>query len=142
MAAGRAACAEQTAAQTRWRLQAAAIAGERNEPGLGLRHRFDACANGQSQKLLVVTDEWTREALTIDVQGSLRSRRVIEVLSRSVSEHGARRCLRSDSRPELTSHAVQKWLQQEGSEDAHTEPGTPWQHGAAESLNGSSKTNA
>jgi putative transposase len=41
---------------------------------------FDACANGQSLKCLVVTDEWTHEALAIDVQGSLRSRRVIEVL--------------------------------------------------------------
>jgi putative transposase len=34
---------------------------------------FDACANGQQLKCLTVIDEWTRECLTIDVAGSLRS---------------------------------------------------------------------
>src|SRR5690606_6360072 len=58
---------------------------------------FDACANGQQLKCLVVTDEWTHEALAIDVQGSIRSRRVIEVLAKLVSEHGAPRYLRSDN---------------------------------------------
>jgi putative transposase len=73
---------------------------------------FDARANGQSLKCLVVTDEWTHAALAIDVQGSLRSRRVIEVLFQLVSEHGAPRYLRSDNGPEFVSHAVLKWLQQ------------------------------
>ena len=31
---------------------------------------FDACANGQKLKCLTVVDEWTREALAIDVSGS------------------------------------------------------------------------
>ena len=35
---------------------------------------FDACANGQSLKCLTVIDEFTREALAIDVAGSIRSR--------------------------------------------------------------------
>ncbi|GIW56364.1 MAG: hypothetical protein KatS3mg082_2768 [Nitrospiraceae bacterium] len=54
---------------------------------------FDACANGQQLKCLVITDEWTHEALAIDVQGSIRSSRVIDVLSRLVSLHGAPRYL-------------------------------------------------
>lgn len=37
-------------------------------------------ANGQSLKCLSVIDEFTREALAIDVGGSIRSGRVIEVL--------------------------------------------------------------
>lgn len=41
-------------------------------------------------------DEWTRECLAIDVAGSIRSPRVIDVLSRLVSVHGAPRYLRSD----------------------------------------------
>lgn len=96
----------------------------------------DTCANGQSLKCLVVTDEWTHEALAIDVQGTLRSTRVIEVLSRLVSEHGAPRHLRSDNGPEFVSHAVQAWLRQSGIETALIEPGKPWQNGTAESLNG------
>lgn len=39
---------------------------------------FDTCANGQQLKCLTVIDEHTREALAIDVAGSLRSERVIE----------------------------------------------------------------
>ena len=50
---------------------------------------FDWCANGQQLKCLTVTDEWTREGLAIEVDGRIRSGRVIEVLSRLVSQHGA-----------------------------------------------------
>jgi putative transposase len=32
---------------------------------------FDACANGQQIKCLTVVDEYTREALAIDVAGSI-----------------------------------------------------------------------
>ena len=42
---------------------------------------FDGCANGQKLKYLTVVDEYTRECLAIDVAGSIRSRRVIEVLA-------------------------------------------------------------
>jgi transposase InsO family protein len=58
---------------------------------------FDTCANGQSLKCLTVIDEFTRECLAIDVAGSIRSGRVIEVLTRLISEHGAPKFLRSDN---------------------------------------------
>jgi putative transposase len=58
---------------------------------------FDACANGQQLKCLTVVDEFTRECLAIDVAGSIRSGRVIEVLSRLVSVHGSPQYLRSDN---------------------------------------------
>lgn len=41
---------------------------------------FDACANGQVITCLTVIDEFTRECLAIDVAGSIRSRRVVEIL--------------------------------------------------------------
>jgi len=62
---------------------------------------FDACANGQSLKCLTIVDEWTRECLAIDVAGSIRSGRVIEVLARLVSRHGTPRYHRSDSGQEF-----------------------------------------
>ena len=64
---------------------------------------FDACANGQQLKCLTVIDEFTRECLAIDVAGSIRSGRVIEVLAKLVSVHGAPRYLRSDNGPEFVS---------------------------------------
>lgn len=97
---------------------------------------FDACANGQQLKCLTVIDEFTRECLTIDVAGSIRSGRVIEVLSQLVSTRGAPRHLRSDNGPEFVSHAVLKWLQDAGIETAPIDPGKPWQNGSNESFNG------
>ena len=70
---------------------------------------FDACANGQSLKCLTIIDEFTRECLAIDVAGSIRSQRVIEVLARLISERGAPRYLRSDNGSEFVSKAILEW---------------------------------
>jgi putative transposase len=67
---------------------------------------FDACANGQQLRCLTVADEYTRESLAIDVAGSIRSARVIEVLARLISVRGAPRYLRSDNGPEFVSVAL------------------------------------
>ena len=97
---------------------------------------FDACANGQQIKCLTVVDEYTREALAIDVAGSIRSGRVIEVLSRLISVRGAPRHLRSDNGPEFISTALLKWATEQGIECALIDPGKPWQNGTTESFNG------
>lgn len=97
---------------------------------------FDAYANGQQLKCLTVIDEYTRECLAIDVAGSIRSARVIEVLSRLVSVHGAPKYLRSDNGPEFVSRAVLKWLNETQIDTAHIDPGKPWQNGLNESFNG------
>jgi len=97
---------------------------------------FDACANGQQLKCLTVIDEFTRECLTIDVAGSIRSGRVIEVLPQLVSVRGAPKYLRTDNGPEFVSRAVLKWLDDAGIETAPIDPGKPWQNGSNESFNG------
>lgn len=97
---------------------------------------FDACANGQQLKCMTVIDEWTRESLAIDVAGSIRSARVIDVLSKLVSVRGAPRYLRSDNGPEFVSQALLRWVTGEGIETALIDPGKPWQNGVDESFNG------
>jgi len=97
---------------------------------------FDACANGQQLKCLTVIDEYTREALAIDVAGSIRSGRVIEVLTRLISVHGAPRALRSDNGPEFVSLAILRWLTANGIDCVLSDPGKPWQNGTDESFNG------
>jgi len=97
---------------------------------------FDWCANGQQLKCLTVTDEWTKEGLAIEVDGSIRSGRVIEVLSRLVSQRGAPLYLRSDNGPEFVSRALLKWIVAQGIGTALIDPGKPWQNGATESFNG------
>jgi putative transposase len=97
---------------------------------------FDACANGQQIKCLTIVDEFTRECLAVDVAGSIRSRRVIEILAGLVSLHGAPRYLRSDNGPEFISRAILEWLAAEGIDTALIDPGKPWQNGTDESFNG------
>lgn len=97
---------------------------------------FDACANGQQLKCLTVVDEYTRESLAIDVAGSIRTGRVIEVLARLVSERGALRHLWSDNGPEFVSKALLRWAVDESLDIALIDPGKPWQNGTAESFNG------
>ncbi len=60
---------------------------------------FDACANDQPINCLTVVDEYTRKCLAIYVAASIRSRRVIDVLSKLFTHRGAPRYLRSDSGP-------------------------------------------
>ena len=66
---------------------------------------FDTCVNSQQIKCLTVVDEYTQEALAIDVAGSIRSSRVIEVLAKLISTREAPRYLRSDNGPEFVSAA-------------------------------------
>ena len=102
---------------------------------------YDACANGQQIKCLTVVDEYTRECLAIDVAGSIRSGRVIEVLSRLISERGAPLSLRSDNGPEFVLKALLKWAARESLDLALIEPGKPWQNGLNESLRANFATN-
>jgi putative transposase len=96
----------------------------------------DHCANGQKLKCLTITDEFTREGLAIEVDGRIRSARVIETLAKLVSLRGAPRFLRSDNGPEFVSRAVLKWTVAHQIEMALIDPGKPWQNGAGESFNG------
>ncbi len=56
----------------------------------------DMCANAAPLKCLTVVDEFTKEALAIEVSGSFRSSQVIDTLARLVAVHGAPAYLRSE----------------------------------------------
>ena len=97
---------------------------------------FDRSANGQQLKCLTVTDEFTKEGLAIDVDGRIRSPRVIDVLSRLVSERGAPKFLSSDNGPEFVSRKLLSWIVAQKIDIALIDPGKPWQNGVGESFNG------
>jgi putative transposase len=73
--------------------------------------------------------------LAIDVAGGIRSTRVIEVMARLVSIHGAPRYLRSDNGPEFVATAILR-LTAAGIDTAFIDPGKPWQNATDESFNG------
>ncbi len=75
----------------------ARVDADGGKPGMELRLRVRLVPNGQQLKCLTVTDEWTAEGLAIEVDGRIRSTRVIEVLARFATERGAPLYLRSDN---------------------------------------------
>lgn len=126
----------QTAQEADFKLQAATAATERGESCLGVRLRVRCLSNGQQLKCLSVVDEFTRECLAIDVAGSIRSGRVIEILARLMNERGVPAFIRSDNGPEFVSMAILKWLTENKVETVQMAPGKPWQNGTNESFNG------
>lgn len=66
----------------------------------------------------------------------MRCKRVIEVLSRLVSVHGAPLFMRSDNGPEFISLAILEWIAGAGIATVLNDPGKPWQNGTDESFNG------
>jgi hypothetical protein len=83
-----------------------------------------------------VTDEFTNERLAIDVDGGIRSPRVIEVLlSRLVSGRGAPRFLRSDNGPEFVLRKLPSRMVAQNIDIALIEPGKPWQDAVGASVN-------
>jgi putative transposase len=67
---------------------------------------FDGCANGDKLKCLTMIDEFTKESLYIDVAGSIRSKRLIQVLEKLIKERGCPMVLRIDHGPEFVSIAL------------------------------------
>jgi len=96
---------------------------------------FDACANGHVLKCLTVIDECTKECLAIDVAGSIRTKRVIDVMSKLNSVRGAPKYLCGDYRQEFVAMLLLEWALQNHLETVLIEAGKPWQNGVSESFN-------
>lgn len=96
---------------------------------------FDKCAGGRQLKCFVVVDESTRECLVIEVNHSIRSGRVLEILAALMKQYGPPQYIRSDNGPEFIAKAIRAWLNENGISTAYIEPGKPWQNPFAESFN-------
>jgi len=91
--------------------------------------------DGRKLRMLVLVDEFTRECLAIRVDGRLRSKDVIDVLSDLFILRGVPDHIRSDNGPEFIARAVREWIAAVGAKTACIEPGSPWENGHCESFN-------
>jgi len=98
--------------------------------------QFDTAADGRTMKMLNVIDEFTREALAIDVARSIDADGVVEVLDRLVLTHGAPHYVRFDNGPELVAHAVHDWCRTNSAGSLFIDPDSPWQNAWVESFDG------
>ena len=96
----------------------------------------DRTRDGRVLRTLVVVDEFTRECLAILVGRRLGSDEVLEVLAGLFVARGAPEHVRSDNGPEFAATAVRGWLARLGVGTLFIEPGSPWENGHCESLNG------
>jgi putative transposase len=98
--------------------------------------QFDQTKDGRMLKLLNVIDEFTREALAIDVERSIDADGVVRCLERLARQRGAPAYVRFDHGPELIAHAVADWCRFNGTATVFIDPGSPWQNAWIESFNG------
>ena len=98
--------------------------------------QFDTTADGRTLKMLNVIDEFTREALAIEVDRSIDADGVVDVLDRLALIHGAPHYVRFDNGPEFVAHAVSDWCRFNSAGSLFIDPGSPWQNAWIESFNG------
>ncbi len=70
------------------------------------------------------------------VKRRITSQDIIEQLFELIIFRGIPEHIRSDNGPEFTAKAMRKWLNRIGVKMLFTEPGSPWENGYIESLNG------
>ncbi len=76
-------------------------------------------------------DEFTRECVAVEVERSMTSDAVLEILVGAFRERGMPRHIRSDNGPEFIAGAMRRFLESVGVETLYIKPGSPWQNGYA-----------
>lgn len=96
----------------------------------------DKLSNGRSYKMLTVLDEYTRQALCVEVKPRMGSTEVLEALYPLLLKHGKPEFIRSDNGKEFVADALQDWLTEAGVKPIQIYPGSPWENGYNERFNG------
>jgi putative transposase len=97
---------------------------------------LDAALNGDEIRCLTVVEEFTREALAIEVAGRIGSQKVKATLARLFQAHGRPSFIRSDNGSEFIAQNLKDWLAGNGNQTFYMPPGSPWKNGLCESFNG------
>ena len=95
----------------------------------------DNLSNGRSIRTLTIIDEHSRESPMIEVDTSLSSLRVIQVLNRLKHTVGLPTEIGVDSGSEFTSHEFQNWAKQNGIGLDYCQPGKKNENAFIESFN-------
>jgi putative transposase len=97
----------------------------------------DSMVDGRKLRTLNIIDDCNREALAIEVDTSLSSKRVIRVLNKVIEQRGKPKVIRVDNGPEFTSKDFELWCREQQINIQFIQPGRPMQNGFIERFNGS-----
>ncbi|WP_329743335.1 IS3 family transposase [Dyella sp. A6] len=112
-------------------------AGEQINASWSIDFMSDALWDGQRFRTFNVIDDFSREALAIEVDLNLPATRVIRTLERIAAWRGYPAKLRLDNGPEFIALALAEWAERKGITLDFIEPGRPMQNGFIERFNGS-----
>lgn len=96
----------------------------------------DKFSSGRPYKMLTVLDEYTRQALCVEVKSKMGSADVLEALCHLLLRYGKPEYIRSDNGSEFIAAALQLWLRKVGIKPIQIYPGSPWENGYNECFNG------
>ena len=95
----------------------------------------DPLQDGRTFRLFNVIDDFNREALSIEIDLSLPSTRVIRTLKQIIAWRGKPAVIRSDNGPEYISDEIVKWVEKWGIKLQYIQPGNPQQNAYVERFN-------
>jgi putative transposase len=95
----------------------------------------DSMVGNRKFRTFNVIDDCTREALAIEVDTSISSKRVIRILERIIEHRGSPKTIRTDNGPEFTSKEFELWCHEKGITIQFIQPGRPMQNGYIERFN-------
>ena len=96
----------------------------------------DTTAGGRVFRALTVVDDFTREALVIEVDTSLGGARVVQALERLALGRALPAAISVDNGPEFAGRALDEWAHRRGVALQFIRPGTPVENAYIESFNG------
>lgn len=95
----------------------------------------DAMVGNRKFRTFNVMDDCSREALAIEIDTSLSSKRIIRILDRIIELRGKPTAIRADNGPEFTSKDLELWAKDRAITLQYIQPGKPMQNGYIERFN-------
>jgi putative transposase len=95
----------------------------------------DSMVDNRKFRTFNVMDDCSREALAIEVDTSLSSKRIIRTLERIIENRGKPQTIRTDNGPEFTSKDFELWCKDKQITIQYIQPGRPMQNGYIERFN-------
>jgi len=95
----------------------------------------DSLSNGRPLRTFNVMDDYNREGLTVEVDTSLPSLRVVRALEQVIEWRGKPAALRCDNGPEYISQTLVNWANEQQITLLYIQPGKPTQNAYIERFN-------